>query len=148
MPSAHIISFIYLHGIHHLYHTAMTAIELSNLQNKYEVSLVSCSHEHTGLLINIQLLYANHNTIIKEILLPFRIKYLNIKNKSYPSLVSTVLKVVSFLKTVDGIVARSHSTVTLAKKYKITKPKLDYPTDLNDLLKRFMIMFQKGNDEV
>lgn len=36
MSPVHIISFRYLHGIHHSYPTAMTAIELSNLRNKYE----------------------------------------------------------------------------------------------------------------
>ncbi len=126
MSSSPSIAFLYLHGIHHLYHSAMTAVELSNMQNKYKIVLVSCSPEHTRLLKNIQSLYPIQNTIIKEIPLPFRFKYLNIKNKTYPSPSDTMPKIAPYLRSVDGIVATSHSTVTSAKKYGITNPKLIY----------------------
>ncbi len=36
MPPVHIILFLYLYSIYYSYHTAMTAIELSNLRSKYE----------------------------------------------------------------------------------------------------------------
>ena len=126
MSSRPIISFLYLHGIHHLYHTAMTAIELSNQQNEYQIIMVSCSEEHTKLLKKIQKIYPKHRTRIKEIPLPFRFKYLNIKNKSYPSPISTMPKIAKFLQETDAIVATSHSTITSAEKYKITQPKFIY----------------------
>ncbi len=44
MPPAHIILFLYLNDIHYSYYTAMTAIELSNLRNKYEGGQNSCSY--------------------------------------------------------------------------------------------------------
>jgi len=126
MRSKPIISFLYLHGIHHLYHTAMTAIELSNLQNKYQIVMVSCSSHHTKLLQKILKIYPTHHIIIKEIPLPFRFKYLNIKNKSYPSPISTMPKIAKFLRETVAIIATSHSTVTSARKYRITRPKFIY----------------------
>ncbi len=120
------ISFLYINGSHHLVHTALTAMVLSIIQNEYRVELISCSDVHTEFLKKVQSLYPKQNTVINQIPIPFRYKYLNYKQKLYPSPADTIPKIAHHLSTADGIIATSHSTIKLLHKYKVKYPKIIY----------------------
>lgn len=120
------VVFLYLNGIHHLYHSAITAMELSLLQDDFSVKLISCSAEHTSILKYIQSRYPANRCEIITVPLPFRYKYLNFKKKSYPSPVDTIPKVKNILRTSDAIISTSHSMVKYFKKLRLEKPKNIY----------------------
>lgn len=120
------IVFLYLHGIHQLYHSAMIATELSRIQDEYKVQLLSCHLKHTEILNNIKSFYPRSSCEIITLPLPLRFKYLNFKKKSYPSPHSTMKFTKKYLKNADAICATSHITPKTCKKIKVTKPKFIY----------------------
>jgi len=120
------IVFLYVHGIHQLYHSAMVAMELSRIQDEYKIQLLSCHPKHTMILNNIKSFYPDSACEIISLPLPFRFKYLNFKMKSYPSPYSTIKFTKKYLLNAEAIVATSHATARTCKKRNITKPKFIY----------------------
>lgn len=120
------IIFPYFYGLHQLYHTAMIAMELSRLNDDFEVLCLSCNNEHTEVLEKIKSLFPNNRTKIVSLKQPLRYKYFNIKKKSYPS-VNAMMKIgKKYFKDADYIVTTSHGTPKMLLKNKITKPILIY----------------------
>ena len=120
------IAFLYLYGLHHLYHTAMTAMALSSIKMDYEILCISCNNEHTKALKKIQKNYPGNYVRIIQLKQPFRYKYLNFKKKTYPS-VNTMMKFAKpYLLDVDCIVTTSHGAPRMLIKNKILKPSLIY----------------------
>lgn len=120
------IVFLYLHGIHQLYHSAMIAMELSRIQAEYKVQLLSCHSKHTETLNHIKSFYPDSNCEIITLPQPFRFKYLNFKKKSYPSPHSTMKFTKKYIKDADAILATSHITPKACRKIKVIKPKFIY----------------------
>jgi hypothetical protein len=120
------IIFLFLHGTHHLFHIATTAMELSRLQDEYKVILLSCTEDHTKILKKIQQIYPENRCEIINTKTPFRFKYLNYKKKSYPSPYDTIPRSVELLKDADFVITTSHSTPELFRKFRIKKPKILY----------------------
>ncbi len=117
---------MFLHGVHQLFHTALTAMELSRLQDDYKILLLSCTDNHTKILKYIQQLYPENKCEIVKTELPFRFKHFNYKKKTYPSPLDTIPKSIKLLKEADFIIATSHSIPELFRKFRITKPKIIY----------------------
>jgi len=120
------IVFLYLYGLHHLYHTAMTAMALSSIKTDYEILCISCNDEHTKVLEKIKKNYPGNNVRIIQLKQPFRYKYLNFKKKTYPSVNKMMKFAKQYLLDVDCIITTSHGTPRMLKKNKIIKPKLIY----------------------
>lgn len=120
------VVFLYLFGLHQLYHTAMTAMELGQFDDKYEVQCLSCNKEHTRVLEEIKKNYPLSNTQIISLPPPFRYKYLNFKKKTYPSVNAMVKGAKKIINTADLVVTTSHGTPRMLKKFGITKPKIIY----------------------
>ncbi|MEA1972498.1 MAG: hypothetical protein U9N34_04285 [Candidatus Cloacimonadota bacterium] len=120
------IVFMYLHGIHQLYHSAVVAMELSILQDEYKIELLSCHPNQTAILNQIASLYPQNRCHIVQLPLPFRFKYLNIKKKIYPPPYLTMRFAKKYLIGASAIVATSHATARSSKKINITKPKFIY----------------------
>lgn len=118
------VVFPYFYGIHQLFHSITTAMELSILGDEFHVQLLSCNSEHTECLLQVKEQYKESNAEIIEIRQPFRFKYLNFKNKSYPSVNAMVSRARSYLKNADAVVTTSHGSAKMFSKFKITKPKL------------------------
>ena len=118
--------FLYLYGLHQLYHSAMIAMELGVITEKNDVLCLSCNPEHTKILKQIKSFYPATKTEIVELAQPFRYKYLNLKKKLYPSVNAMVKRATKYLKEADFIITTSHSTPKMLKKFNITKPKIIY----------------------
>jgi len=120
------IVFLYLNGLHHLYHSAMTAVEFAKLNNCQKVICVTCCKEYSDILLRLFKTNSVANYQIVEIPLPFSFKYLNIKKKAYPSPFSTMPKVKGLLRNAKAIITTSHATVKMCQKYKIQGPRIIY----------------------
>lgn len=120
------IVFPFIYGLHHLYHSAMIAMELSLLDPNVEVICLSCNKEHTDALNKIKAFYPQSKATIIQLKQPFRYKFLNFKKKSYPSVNAMVKIAKNYLKEADCIVTTSHGTPKMLKKNNITKPMLIY----------------------
>ena len=120
------IVFPFLYGTHQLYHSAMTAMELTLQDKNLDVLCVSCNKEHTEILNEIKEKYPETRTEIVELKQPFRYKYLNYKKKKYPSVNAMVKKGKRFFKEADIVVTTSHGTIKMFKKYGIVSPKFIY----------------------
>lgn len=110
------IVFLYLNGLHQLFHTSMTAFELSSMQKDYKVKLIACHTDHYNILQSMKEYYPKSNCEI--ILLPatFRYKYLNFKKKTYPSPHSTIKMVKQYLNNTSAVVSTSHDLPKLLNK--------------------------------
>jgi len=125
MPNQKTVIFLYLHGLHQLYHSVTTALELSNLNKNIRVLLLSCNREHTQQLERAKRGYPHvSNVEIIELNQPFRYKYLNFKKKSYPSVNAMVKRAKKYMKDADVVVTTSHGLVKMFKKFKISGPKV------------------------
>lgn len=124
MSSQGKIIFLFLNGVHQLFHSALTAMELSRLQNEYKIVLLSCTDNHKKILKNIQQVYPENKCEIVNTKLPFRFRHLNYKKKMYPSPHDTIPKSKALLKGADFVIATSHSIPELFRKFRITKPKI------------------------
>ncbi|MFA4907845.1 MAG: CDP-glycerol glycerophosphotransferase family protein [archaeon] len=120
------IVFLYLNGLHHLYHTAETVIEFAKLHSKYRTVCVTCCREYSEIMQGLIDANSVTNCEIVEIPLPFRFKYLNFKKKSYPSPCNTTSRVAKLLWGAKAIVTTSHATVKLCQRFKIECPKIIY----------------------
>jgi len=119
------VVFLYLYGLHQLYHSAITAMELGEL-GKNEVLCLSCNDEHTRVLKKIKSYYPNSKTQILTLRQPFRYKYLNFKKKTYPSVNAMIKIAKKYLIDADYVLTTSHGTPKMFKKYNINKPKFIY----------------------
>ena len=120
------IVFPFLYGLHQLYHSATTAMILSEFDKDIEVICISCNKEHTDILKKTKSYYHQSNTKILELPQTFRYKYLNFKKKRYPSVNAMVKKGKKYFNKADIIVTTSHGTVKMFKKFGITAPKFIY----------------------
>ena len=120
------VVFLYFYGLHQLYHSAMTSMELGSMSKDIEVVCLSCNQEHTTILNEIKRFYPNTQTKIIEITQPFKYKYLNFKKKSYPSVNAMVRRAKKYLIDADLIITTSHGTPKMVRKFGITKPQLVY----------------------
>ncbi len=120
------IIFPFLYGVHQLYHSAMTAMELASKRKDLEVLCISCNKEHTEILHKIRENYPDCPAKIIELKQPFRYKYLNYKKKKYPSVNAMVKKGKMYFKDADIIVTTSHGTIKMFGKFGITSPKFIY----------------------
>lgn len=120
------ITFLYLNGVHHIYHTALTAMELSLLQEEYPVELLSCSPAHTAILEQIGGLYPDNRCKIIQLKLPFRFKYLNFKGKSYPSPTLNRSRLKRHVQNSAAIIATSHPLAASLRKLGITRARYFY----------------------
>ena len=120
------IVFLFLQGIHQIYHLAPIAMELGKTRNNPKIQLISCHSQHTSILKNIQKLYPGTNVEIITLPLPFRFRFLNFKKKAYPSPHDTMRFAKKYMKDAVAVVSTSHITPRLCRKLKITKPKFIY----------------------
>ncbi len=120
------VAFLYLYGLHQLYHSAMIAMELSLLDPDIEVLCLSCNKDHTEALNKIKALYPESKTTIIQLRQPFRYRFLNFKKKSYPSVNAMIKIAKKYLKNTDYILTTSHGTPKMLAKNNITKPILVY----------------------
>ncbi len=116
------IVFLFINGLHQLFHSAMTAMELGLIQDG--VLCLSCNDEHTEELERIRQRCPGTATGIVQAKQPLRYRYLNLKGKLYPS-VNAVLRMHSkLLSRADGVVTTSHGTPGLFRKHGITGPRI------------------------
>ncbi len=120
------VVFLYFYGLHQLYHSAMTAMELGTINDDIEVFCLSCNKEHTAALNEIKGFYPATKTKIIEIKQPFRYKYFNVKKKTYPSVNAMVRRAKNLLMEADLILTTSHGTPGMFRKFSITKPQIMY----------------------
>ncbi len=120
------IVFLFFNGLHQLYHTAGTAMELGCLSSEAEVLCLSCNREHTSALERVRSLFPGTKTVIREIPQPFRYRFLNIKGKMYPSVNAMVRRSGKILNRSDAVVTTSHGTPGLLRKFGIDKPRIIY----------------------
>jgi hypothetical protein len=120
------VAFLFLNGLHQLYHTAMTAMHLGQIYTGADVVCLSCNREHTEVLEEIRSFYPETSARIVSLKQPFRYKYLNYKKKSYPFVNTMIRKAGSILRGADAVVTTSHGTAAILNKYGIDKPRVIY----------------------
>ena len=120
------VAFLFLNGLHQLYHTAMTAMQLGTIYTGTDVVLLSCNREHTDALLEIKSFYPGTQARIVTLKQPFRHKYLNYKKKSYPSVNAMIRRAAPILRNSDVVVTTSHGTARMFDKYGIDKPVIIY----------------------
>lgn len=118
------IVFLFINGLHQLFHTAMTAMELGRIQDG--VVCLSCNGEHTEVLEGLRARCPGTATEIVQAKPPLRYRYLNIKGKLYPSVNAIIRRSSRLLRQADGVVTTSHGTPGLFRKHGITGPKIIY----------------------
>jgi hypothetical protein len=120
------VVFLYLYGLHQLYHNAMTSMELGNLNNDTDVLCLSCNEEHTKTLEKIKKHYPHTKTKIIELNQPFRYKYLNFKKKTYPSVNAMIKRAKKYLQDTDLVLTTSHGTPGMFRKFDIDRTQIMY----------------------
>lgn len=118
------VVFMYLYGLHQLYHSVVTAMEFSIKNPGIETILLSSNKDHTDALLKVKSYYPDANVKIIELPQPFRYKYLNIKKKIYPSVNVMIRRAKKYVINADVVVTTSHGMKKMFRKYKILKPKL------------------------
>jgi polysaccharide deacetylase 2 family uncharacterized protein YibQ len=113
------IVFLFLQGIHQIYHLAPIAMKLGELQNFFKIQLLSCHPHHTAILKNIEKLFPKTSVEIITLPLPFRFRFLNFKKKTYPSPHDTMRSAKKYMMNSVAIVSTSHITPRLCRKLKI-----------------------------
>ncbi len=111
------ITFLYINGDHHIYHTALTAMELSILQNHYEVTLLFSTDSHKNILSGVMNQYPNHRCTLMRLSPTSKYKYFNYKKKAYPHPPSMFKKALPIIRESVSVVATSHPTISFAKKH-------------------------------
>jgi len=119
------IGFTFFNGIHHIFHSIPLACELAK-SGACEVTLLSCSSEHTQILQKVTQKFGNPPLEIKTLALPFRYKYFNFKGKTYPSPYNTVRNHKKLINSFDALIGTSHDLKKLCDKYNINHPKVIY----------------------
>lgn len=120
------IVFLFLNGLHHLFHTVTTAMELGTIDKESDVICLSCNDEHSAILTEVLGRYPDTITRIIQLKEPFRYKYLNYKKKAYPSVNAMISRATKLLKETDLVVTTSHGTPGILNKYRIDRPFLIY----------------------
>ncbi len=118
------IGFIYFHHIHHVYHSAPIAFELSRLRPEYEVILIVTSKGCYDVLEEVATLYPGHRCKFILLRSPFLFKWFNIRKKSYPLPRKMLRNYAEYLNQYDVIVGTSFETNRLMKQFSVTKPSI------------------------
>jgi len=120
------IAFLFINGIHHVYHAAMTAMALSESQRDFRVLLVSSHREQTRVIEQIKARFPRAENEIVTLPEPIVFRYLNFINKAYPPPTGSLKKARRHLRDAVAIVSTSHATKRHCDKYGIVGPKHIY----------------------
>ncbi|MBN4081372.1 hypothetical protein JYT44_03300 [Caldithrix abyssi] len=120
------IVFLFIQGLHHLYHMVSIPFECAKIIQNHPIQIVSVTQEHTKILEEFSKKYPNHKCEIITLPLPLRYRFFNYKNKSHPSLGDSYRKVKPLLKKAGAIISTSHPTPGILRKMGILKPIMIY----------------------
>jgi len=120
------IVFLFIHGLHHLYHMVNVPFECSLKIKNHPILIISVSKEHTRILEEVSKKYPNNKCKIITLSLPLRYRFFNYKKKSHPSPMDTFRKIKPLIKRAGAIISTSHPTPRILRKMGITKPTMIY----------------------
>lgn len=118
------VVFLYLYGLHQLYHNVVTAMYFSIKNPDIETILLSSNQDHTNAILKAKSFYPDANVKIIELPQPLRYRYFNVKKKIYPSVNAMIKRAKKYVMDADVVVTTSHGTKKMFQKYKIHNPKL------------------------
>lgn len=116
--------FLYLHDIHHVYHSAPIAFELSKLDLNAHVTLYCSSKATFQAAQRIKYNYPESSCNILELKPPFLFRYFNVGRKSYTPPKRTMQNYSSLFNKIDIIVGTSFDTLWLKEEFNVTRPRL------------------------
>lgn len=120
------IVFLFLQGLHHLFHMASIPFECAQIIKNHPIQIVSVTEEHTKILMEFSKKYPNNACEIITLSLPFRFRFFNYKKKSFPSSYDSYRKIKPLLKKAGAIIGTSHPTAGILNKMGISKPIMIY----------------------
>ena len=120
------IVFLFIHGLHHLYHMVTIPFECAQIIRNHPIIIISVSEEHTRKLEEVSNKYPNNKCEIITLSPPIRYRFLNYKKKSYVSPLDSFRKIKPLLKKAGAVISTSHPTPRILKKIGISKPIMIY----------------------
>jgi len=113
-----------VHGIHHVYHSAPIAYELSKLDSDARVTLYCSSEATFQAAQRIKHCFPGSSCNIIELKPPFSFQYFNVERKSYPPPKITLKNHSSLFNEMDIIVGTSFDTLWLKEDFDVTFPNI------------------------
>ena len=120
------VVFLFINGPHHVYHLITPALRFVEINNSYEIKIISGNPWNTKIIDQASNEMGVSNFKLIDIPLPFRYRIKNYKSKLYPPVYSRIKSVIKDLSNASAIISTSHELPAYLSEHRINGPILFY----------------------